>query len=79
MSIQRKDDAAQTRAEDYLDGPPGLARQRVQIARKGDAGQQVREEDVDGAGDDLLVEDGPVREIPSLEVDEVRLEEAERA
>lgn len=72
---QRKDDTAEPRAQDNLNGAPRLARQRVQVARKGDAGQQVGEEDVDGAGDDLLVEDGPVRDVAALEVDEVFFEE----
>lgn len=54
-----KDDAAEAGAQDHLDGAPHLARQNVQVAGEGDAGQQVGE-DVDGTRHDLLVEDGPV-------------------
>lgn len=73
-----KDDAAQASAENDLNGSPRLPRQRVQVARKCNSRQEIGKEDVDGARNHLLIEDGPIREIPSLQVHQVLSQEPER-
>ena len=75
---QRENDPAQPRAEDDLYRPPILPGESVQIASKSDAWQEIGEEDVDGAGEDQLIEDGPVRDISSGQIAHVLAEEAER-
>ena len=52
-----------------------LAREYVEITGERDAGQQVGEEDIDGAGHNELIEGGPVGEVTMTEVLEILLQQ----
>ena len=60
IDLQCEDDTAQARAKYNLNCAPRSTRQRIQVAGESDARQDVGEEDVYSAGDDLLVEQCPI-------------------
>lgn len=53
--------------------------QHIQIACKGDTGEQIGEEDVDGGSENELVEHCPVGYIAKSEVVQILVEKAEGA
>ena len=76
-NLQTKNNPTQPRRKHNLNSAPALPRQHIQIARERDPWQQIREENVDCARDDELVEDLPVGNVAVAEVSEVLTEETE--
>ena len=77
MYIQSKHHPTQPRTKHHLNRPPLLPRQHIQITRKRDPRQQIREKHIDRTGKDELVENLPVRYIALGKVFDVLTQEAE--
>ncbi|KAL8852682.1 MAG: hypothetical protein Q9221_002442 [Calogaya cf. arnoldii] len=58
-----------------LNGAPLLPSKHIEITRESDAGQQIGEEDIDGAGNDQLIEGGPVRDLTLTEMLDILLQQ----
>lgn len=58
--IQGENDSIQTCTEHNLDRAPAPACQDMQVTGEGNAGQKIREKDVNSTGKDKLVEHCPV-------------------
>lgn len=77
-NLQRKNDTAKPRAEHDLDSSPGFPGQDIQVTRKRDARQKIRKKDINSAGKDQLIENAPVRYIPTAKIDDILLYQSKR-
>ena len=78
MHLQTEDDPAQSSTEHDFYGPPVRSSLHVQVRSKGDPREEIREEDIDCASEDELVECSPIANISSAHIPDILLEEATR-
>lgn len=69
--LQGEYDSTKSRTKYNFDSSPAFPGQYVQVTSEGDSRQEVREEDINGACKNQLIEDSPVRCIPTAEIHDI--------